>query len=143
VSVAAGATLFGHGQLGGSVTVASNAWIHGGTPAVPGTLQVGGGLTLAPGAQTKFRFTASAADTIAASGLLTIPAAGVVTAEALALGAKPPARTALFTSALPISGPAALDGWSVVGADNCSLAYNADRTIIYLRCPRGAAILIR
>ena len=50
VSVLAGATLFGHGQMGGPVSVASNGWLQAGTAAACGTLAVGGDLTFAPGA---------------------------------------------------------------------------------------------
>ncbi len=143
VSVASGATLFGDGRMGGSVTVASNAWLHAGTPAACGTLQVVGDLALAPGARPKFRFTASASDAVTVGGRLTIPTNGVLQAQTLTAGVKPPAKTAVFTSAQVISGPATLDGWTVVGADNCTLSYNDDKTIIYLRSPRGTMILIR
>ncbi len=143
VSVAAGATLFGAGRVGGAVTVASNAWLHAGTPAACGTLQVGGDLTFAPGARPKFRFAAGAADTVTVGGRLTFPTNGVLQAQTLTAGVKPPAKIALFTSAQPINGPETLSGWTVVGEANCSLAYSDDRKVIYLRCPRGTMILIR
>lgn len=143
VTVAADATLFGHGRVGGSVAVVSNGWIMAGTSASCGTLQVGGNLLLAPGARLKFHFTATAGDTFLVGGQLSIPTNGVVVAEALAAGARPPTRTALFTSAQTINGPATLVGWTVQGVDNCSLAYNTDRTVIYLRYPRGTFILVR
>jgi uncharacterized membrane protein len=143
VSVAAGAMLFGHGQMGGHVTVASNAWLQAGTASACGTLQVGGDLTLAPGALPRFRFAAGAADAFTVGGLLTFPTNGVLQAEALSSGMNPPAKTALFTSPQVINGPASLTGWTVAGVPNCSLIYSADRTVIYLRSPRGTMILVR
>ena len=143
VAVAAGATLFGHGRVGGNVAVSSNAWLMAGTAEACGTLQVGGSLSLAPGAQIAWRFDAASSDAFTVGGLLTFPTSGVVQASALTVGAKPLAKTALFTSALAISGPADLKGWTVAGVENCSLGYSDDRTIIYLRSPRGTMILIR
>jgi autotransporter-associated beta strand protein len=143
VAVAPGATLFGHGRVGGAVSVASNAWLMAGTASACGTLQVGGSLTLAQGARIAWRFDTAVADAFTVSGLLTFPTNGVVQAQALTAGAKPPAKTALFASAQPINGPVNLTGWSVDGVENCSLVYSDDRTIIYLRSPRGTMILIR
>lgn len=143
VSVAAGATLFGHGLVGGTVSIASNAWLQAGTASACGTLQVGGDLTLSPGARPLFRFDAGAADAFTVGGLLTFPSNGVLQASALTPGVKPPAKTALFTASVAIDGPASLTGWIVEGVENCSLAYSNDRTIIYLRNPRGTMILIR
>ena len=143
VAVAAGTTLFGHGLVGGNVAVASNAWLQAGTSAACGTLQIGGTLTLAPGARIAWRFSTTAADAFTVGGLLTIPEGGIVTAEALTSGAKPPAKTALFSSSQIIDGPADLSGWSVVGALNCKLSYSDDRMIIYLRNPRGTMLSIR
>jgi autotransporter-associated beta strand protein len=143
VTVAPGATLFGSGRVGGHVTVASNAWLQAGTASACGTLQVGGGLALAQGAQLAWRFDTAAADAFTVGGPLTFPTNGVVQAQALTAGVMPPAKTALFTSTQTINGPAELTGWSVAGVGKASLTYSGDRTIIYLASPRGTMILIR
>ena len=142
VSVAPGATLFGDGRMGGSVSVASNAWLMAGTASACGTLQVAGDLALADGVRPMFRFSPGGCDAFTVGGLLTFPTNGVLLAESLA-GATAPAKAALFTASQPISGPADLSGWTVEGAKNCSLAYSDDRTVIYFRCPRGTLILVQ
>ena len=144
VAVAAGATLFGDGQVGGNVSVASNGWLMAGTAAACGTLQIGGSLALAPGARLAYRFgPADSNDTVTVGGLLTFPTNGVVLASALAGGVTPPAKDVFLTSPLAIAGPADLTGWTVEGVDNCSLVYSADRKTIFLTSPRGTMILLR
>ena len=120
--------------------MASNAWIHAGTSAACGTLQVGGNLAIAQGALPKFRFAASSADAITVGGQLTFPTNGVLLASALTAGAHAPARAALFTSAQVISGPETLTGWTVIGVNKARLSYSDDRKTIYFQCPRGTLI---
>ena len=144
VSVSAGATLFGDGQAGGDVTVASNAWLHAGTPEACGTLQIGGSLTLEPGALLAYRFgAANGNDTVAVSGPLTLPPNGVIQAVALAEGVRAPAKDVFFSSPQAINGPADLSGWTVEGVKNASLKYSGDRTIIYFTCPNGTLLRLR
>lgn len=142
VSVAAGATLFGDGRIGGDVAVSSNAWLRAGTATACGTLQIGGSLTLAQGVRLAYRFGATSSDLLTVGGLLTFPANGVVQAAALPAGAQSPTRAAFFTSAQAISGPADLSGWTVTGANKTSLKYSDDRTIIYFCTQRGTLIQI-
>lgn len=143
VTVAAGATLFGSGTVGGSVAVASNAWLQAGTAADCGTLQTGGSLTLAQGTRIAWRYASAASDTFTVNGLLTFPTSGVVQASALTAGVRAPAKATLFTSVQAISGPANLTGWTVSGVKNASLAFSDDRKLIYFRCPRGALITLK
>lgn len=143
VSVAAGTTLFGHGRVGGAVSVASNAWIMAGTAGACGTLQIGGSLSLAQGARIAWRFDTATNDSFAVGGVLSFPTNGVVSASSLTLGAHAKARSVLFASPVAISGPATLAGWTVDGVNKASLAYSDDHTQIYLRAPRGTMILIR
>ena len=143
VSVAAGATLFGHGQMGGSVAIASNGWLMAGTPAVCGTLAVGGDLTLAPGARLAYRFDAGGAhDTVTVGGQLTFPTNGVVQASALTAGTATPAKQLFFSSPLVISGPDELTGWTVEGVENAKLKYSDDRKEIFFYSPRGTLVLL-
>ena len=143
VSVAAGATIFGHGQMGGSVAVASNGWLMAGTPAVCGTLAVGGDLTLAPGARLAYRFDAGGAhDTVTVGGQLTFPTNGVVQASALTAGTATPAKQLFFSSPLVISGPDELTGWTVEGVENAKLKYGDDRKEIFFYSPRGTLVLL-
>ena len=143
VTVAAGATLFGHGTVGGAVSVASNAWIQAGTASACGTLQTGGSLALAPGARVAWRFDTAASDSITVNGLLTFPTNGTVQASALTAGAHAPGKALLFSSTQTINGPADLTGWTVVGVNKASLAYSADRTKIFFRAPRGTLIVVQ
>ena len=143
VSVAAGATLFGNGRVGGDVLVASNAWLQAGTASACGSLQIGGSLTLALGTRLAWRFDVAAADTITVAGLLTFPTNGVVQASALSSGVFAPAKTVLFASQQAINGPDTLTGWTVTGVNKATLAYSDDHTKIYLQCPRGTVILLQ
>ncbi len=143
VAVAAGATLFGHGLVGGNVTVASNAWLMAGTVSACGTLQTGGNLALAPGARLAWRFDTAASDAFTVNGLLTFPTNGVVQASALTGGAHAPAKAVLFSSAQVINGPADLAGWTVEGVAKASLKYSGDRKTIYFSAPRGTLIVVR
>lgn len=143
VTVAAGATLFGDGRVGGTVAVASNAWLAAGTPAAHGVLHVGTDLALAPGAKPLWRFSAAARDAFTVGGRLTFPAAGVLYAQAFTPGTRPPAKVPLFTSAQVIDGPAELTGWTVDGLENARLVYSADLKTIYFSYPSGTVISIR
>jgi len=143
VAVAAGATLFGDGRIGGNVTVSSNAWLMAGTASACGTLQVGGGLTLAQGTLLAYRFgLANSNDTVTVGGMLTFPTNGVVQASALGAGATAPAKDVFFSSTQTISGPADLVGWTVVGAGKASLKYSGDRKTIYFTSPRGTLLIV-
>lgn len=143
VSVAAGATLFGDGRVGGTVAVASNAWLAAGTPAAHGVLHVGADLALAPGAKPLWRFSAAERDAFTVGGRLILPATGVLYAQALTPGTRPPAKAPLFTSAQVIDGPAELTGWTVDGLENARLVYSADLKTIYFSYPSGTVISIR
>jgi autotransporter-associated beta strand protein len=143
VTVAPGATLFGHGLVGGAVTVASNAWLQAGTATSCGTLQIGGSLTLMPGTRLAYRFdTAGGNDTVTVAGLLTFPTNGVVQASPLTVGVNPPAKDVFFSSVLAINGPANLAGWTVEGVKNASLKYSTDHKTIYFSSPRGMLLKI-
>lgn len=143
VSVAAGATLFGDGRVGGTVAVASNAWLAAGTPAAHGVLHVGADLALALGAKPLWRFSAAERDAFTVGGKLILPATGVLYAQALTPGTRPPAKAPLFTSAQVIDGPAELTGWTVDGLENARLVYSADLKTIYFSYPSGTVISIR
>ena len=145
VTVAAGATLFGSGTVGGTVSVASNAWLQAGTAAACGTLQIGGGLAIAPGANLPWRYTGTAYDSFSVAGTVTLPTNGVLQTSALAAGAKPPAKAVLFASDQVISGPATFSGWTITGLDNVTarLVYSDDRKTVYFKCPRGSLMLLR
>ncbi len=143
ITVAAGATLFGDGRLGGTVTVSSNAWLMAGTASACGTLQVGGGLILTPGARLAYRFDrAGSNDTVTVNGLLAFPTNGVVQASALSVGVGAPAKDVFFSSTQAISGPSDLSGWTVEGVNKASLKYSDDRKTIYFACPRGTLLRI-
>ena len=142
VTVATGATLFGHGLVGGAVTVASNAWIQAGTASACGTLQTGGSLALAPGARIAWRFDTAASDSFTVNGPLTFPTSGTVQASALTAGARAPGKAVLFSSTQAINDPADLTGWTVAGVNKASLTYSADRTKIYVRAPRGTMLTV-
>ncbi len=143
VGVLSGATLFGHGQVGGNVIVASNAWLQGGTVAACGSLAVGGDLTLLPGVRLAWRYAAGGSnDTVTVGGLLTFPTNGTVQVSALTTDLMPPAKALFFASPQPVNGPADLTGWTVEGVQNASLRYSDDRTKIYFFTPRGTLILL-
>ena len=144
VSVLAGATLFGHGQMGGPVSVASNAWLQAGTAAACGTLAVGGDLTLAPGACIAWRYAAGGAcDTVTVAGTANVPTHGMVQVASLTPGLMPPAKGLLLAAPAAINGPDDLSGWTVEGAENASLRYSDDRTQIYFFTPRGTLLLLQ
>ena len=143
VNVLAGATLFGHGQMGGSVSVASNAWLQAGTAAVCGTLAVGGDLTLAPGANIAWRYADGGAfDTITVAGTVNMPTNGLVQVSSLTPELKPPAKRPLIAATTAINGPDDLSGWTIEGAKNASLRYSDDRTKIYFFTPRGMLFIL-
>lgn len=143
VSVLAGATLFGHGQMGGPVSVASNAWLQAGTAAACGTLAVGGDLTLAPGACIAWRYAAGGAcDTVTVAGAANVPTHGRVQVASLTPGLLPPAKGLLLAAPAAINGPEDLSGWTIEGAENASLRYSSDRTKIYFFTPRGTVLLL-
>lgn len=143
VSVLAGATLFGHGQMGGPVSVASNAWLQAGTAAACGTLAVGGDLTLAPGARIAWRYAAGGAcDTVTVAGAANVPSNGLVQVSSLTPGLPPPAKGLLLAAPAAINGPDDLSGWTVEGAENASLRYSDDRTKIYFFTPRGTLLVL-
>jgi len=144
VNVLAGATLFGHGQMGGPVNVASNAWLQGGTAAACGTLAVGGDLTLAPGASIAWRYAdGGTSDTITVAGTANVPTNGLVQVASLTPGLMPPAKRPLISSSTAINGPDDLSGWTVEGIENASLRYSDDRTKIYFFTPRGSLLLLK
>ncbi|MDD2349689.1 MAG: hypothetical protein PHS50_15680, partial [Kiritimatiellae bacterium] len=144
VNVLAGATLFGHGQMGGPVNVASNAWLQGGTAAACGTLAVGGDLTLAPGASIAWRYAdGGTSDTITVAGTANVPTNGLVQVASLTPGLMPPAKRPLISSSTAINGPDDLSGWTVEGVENASLRYSDDRTKIYFFTPRGSLLLLQ
>jgi autotransporter-associated beta strand protein len=143
VTVADGAALTGDGRVGGDVAVLSNATLRAGTAAACGTLAIGGGLTLAPGARPVWRYASGAADAVTVGGLLTFPSNGVLRVETLTPGLKPPAIATVFASSAVIDGPATLAGWTVEGVENARLIYSGDRTDIRFYTPRGTMILIR
>jgi fibronectin-binding autotransporter adhesin len=144
VNVLAGATLFGHGQMGGPVSVASNAWLQGGTAAACGTLAVGGDLTLAPGASIAWRYAdGGTSDTITVAGTANVPTNGLVQVASLTPGLMPPAKRPLISSSTAINGPDDLSGWTVEGVENASLRYSDDRTKIYFFTPRGSLLLLK
>ncbi|MCL1919526.1 MAG: PA14 domain-containing protein [Kiritimatiellaeota bacterium] len=137
------ALLFGHGTFGGDVFIASNAWLHAGTPAACGLLTVGGRLTLEDDARLDWRYGAKpAADTFAV-GALTLPAEGTFHTAPLAPGATPPAKHVVFDSATPINGPADLSGWDITDIKGAKLEYNTARTQILFRSSRGTIIMLR
>jgi autotransporter-associated beta strand protein len=143
ISVAAGATLFGDGRMGGNVTVSSNAWLMAGTASSCGTLQIGGSLTLAQGVRLAYRFgQANSNDTVTVGGLLTFPTNGVVQASPLGVNAKAPGKDVFFSSTQIITGPADLSGWTVQGVTKASLKYSTDRKTIYFFSPRGMLLKI-
>jgi len=144
VNVLADATLFGHGQVGGPVNVASNAWLQGGTAAACGTLAVGGDLTLALGASIAWRYAdGGASDTITVAGTVNMPTNGLVQVASLTPGLMPPAKRLLIASSTEINGPDDLSGWIIEGAENASLRYSDDRTKIYFFTPRGSLLLLK
>jgi len=143
VTVASGATLFGQGQIGGNVSVASNATLHAGTANACGTLHVGGALTLGPGVHLAYRYSASGADTVTVDGALTFPTNGVLQVSSLTPGLKPPAKDAVFVSSSAINGPDDLSGWTIEGADNATLKYSADRKTIFFSSPRGSILILQ
>ncbi|MDD2599788.1 MAG: autotransporter-associated beta strand repeat-containing protein [Kiritimatiellae bacterium] len=142
VTVAAGATLFGDGLMGGRVIVHSNAVIHAGTAAACGTLEIGDGLVIAPGALPLWRYSTGASDMIVVNGPLVFPTNGVLQVTSLTAELAPPGKRALFTSTQSILGADDLTGWRVEGATNSTLVYNNDRTIIYFTRPCGTLIII-
>jgi len=144
VSVLAGTKLFGHGQMGGAVSVASNAWLQAGTAAACGTLAVGGDLTLAPGACIDWRYAAGrACDTLSVAGVANVPTNGLVQVASLTPGLMPPAKGLLLASPVAINGPDDLSGWIIEGAENASLRYSDDRTKIYFFTPRGTLFTLQ
>lgn len=144
VTVAAGATLSGSGRIGGNVTVADQAWLMAGTPQACGTLEVGGALTVASGAQLAYRYGAAGSnDTVTVGGVLSFPASGVVHVSALGTGVHAPAKDVFFASAQVIDGPAELSGWTVEGVNQARLTYSADRKTVYFSCPTGTLLSIR
>jgi fibronectin-binding autotransporter adhesin len=143
VTVAAGATLFGDGRIGGSVTVVSNAFMHAGTADACGTLQIGGYLMINPGALPYWRFESGASDTTTVNGILIFPTNGVLQVESLTTGLMPPAKGTVYASTQSIVGPDDLTGWSIEGATHSTLIYNEDRTKIYFNRPSGTLLMIR
>jgi len=143
VTVESGATLFGDGNVGGDVTVFSNATVRAGTASACGTLTVGGDLILKPGARPVWRYAAGAADAITVDGKLTFPTNGTLTVATLTSGLRPPDVAPVFTSAQTIDGPVDLSGWNVEGVDNARLLYSADRRVVRFYVPSGMIILIR
>ena len=130
--------------MGGSVAVASNGWLMAGTPAVCGTLAVGGDLTLAPGACIAWRYAAGGAcDTVTVAGTANVPTNGLVQVASLTPGLPPPAKGLLLAAPAAINGPDDLSGWAVEGAENASLRYSSDRTKIYFFTPRGTLFTLR
>ena len=142
VTVTAGATLFGDGLMGGRVTVLSNAVIQAGTESACGTLEIGDGLMIVPGALPLWRYDTGASDSIVVNGPLTFPTNGVLQVETLTPALMPPAKGTVFSSTQSIIGPDDLTGWTVEGATNSTLIYSEDRTIIYFSRPSGTLILI-
>ena len=135
--------LFGQGAVGGAVDIASGAWLQAGMPAACGTLAIGGDLTLAPGANVKFRYASPAqADTFTVGGVLTLSEAGTVTAAALT-GANSPTKWLLFSTGAVINGPADFSAWTIDGLPRASLVYSADRTQVYVREARGTMLLLQ
>jgi len=143
VLAADGTLLFGHGIIGADVTLASGASLQAGTANTCGILATSGDLLITDGAQVRWRYASTAsADTFTIGGLLTLPETGTIYAQALN-ATKPPAKWPLFSSLIPIDGPATLAGWTLDGHPKAKLGYSADKTTIYVLDPRGTVLLIR
>jgi len=106
------ATLGGIGSISGAVTVNSGGTLAPGTNTVAGGILTCGSLTLAAGVTNAFDCTASACDSVAITGALTIQGANTV---ALTLsGATVPKEITLFTFT-SVTGDEHLASWTVTG----------------------------
>ena len=119
VLVQSGAQLFGHGHIGGNLTVAE-------------------------GASLKWRYASpSQADTITLGGTLTLPASGVVYAAPAAAGVKSPTKWSLILTTTQVIGPADLSGWVIDGLPRAKLVYGNNGTGVFVSEPRGTVLLLR
>ena len=129
--------------LNGSPLTVTGTIAPGDSDTAPGTLSVGSNLTVSANAVLTYHYAATASDSVAVSGALTLAGTNTVQLSAV-LSAAPPLRVTLFTCA-SLNGAQNLKNWTVQGAGLASkdVRLRSDASSVYVTIsPRGTMLVI-
>jgi autotransporter-associated beta strand protein len=135
-------TLGGIGKIAGTTTVASNAFVSGGSTTAVGTLTVTN-LVMKEGAGLAWNYGTTTQDSVVVAGALTLATNAVVNvsaAEGAALSQLPPSAVLMtYTSS---SGATSLNGWVVNGLLSARVKLDAPNKQVLLLKSRGTIISV-